>query len=92
MPPPCFRRSKIARKKPDLPVKGWNNCFSDENGSTTGEDCNTDSGNAGGMAYCTKYMIDTCCLFFIFKFDWSNIITNTFFLLLFVICRSYFNL
>ena len=22
MPLPCFRRSKIARKKPDLPVKG----------------------------------------------------------------------
>mmetsp|Transcript_9815 Transcript_9815/g.10864 ORF Transcript_9815/g.10864 Transcript_9815/m.10864 type:complete len:1205 (-) Transcript_9815:65-3679(-) len=26
-PPPSFRRSKIATKKPDLPTKGWKHCF-----------------------------------------------------------------
>ena len=29
-PPPSFRRSKIATKKPDLPVKGWEGCFKQE--------------------------------------------------------------
>ncbi len=26
-PPPKFRRSTIATKKPGLPVPGWSNCF-----------------------------------------------------------------
>ncbi len=28
-PPHSFRRTKIATNKPDLPVKGWKNCFYD---------------------------------------------------------------
>jgi hypothetical protein len=42
-PPPSFRHSKIATKKPNLPVKGWKNCFHD-NHNKNDKDHDSDRG------------------------------------------------